>query len=68
MLLRMRNQQVQNIFLSGQTQLITADITDVADVEKKLSGMTFDVVADFIAFTQDQVELDVRSETSATDA
>ena len=47
-------------YLPAGAHVITADIKDVADVEKKLSGMTFDVVADFIAFTQDQVERDVR--------
>ena len=35
---------------------IHADIADEDDVRAKLSGMYFDVVADFIAFTPDQVE------------
>jgi nucleoside-diphosphate-sugar epimerase len=40
--------------------LIRADIRDRADVEAKLKGMSFDAVADFIAFTPDQVERDVK--------
>ena len=41
-------------------QIIKADIGNLADVEAKLEGMTFDVVADFIAFTPDQVARDIR--------
>ncbi|MCE5343942.1 MAG: SDR family oxidoreductase [Eubacteriales bacterium] len=39
---------------------IIADINDLADVEAKLTGMTFDAVADFIAFTPAQVQRDVK--------
>ncbi len=39
---------------------IQADIRDEADVREKLSGLRFDVVVDFIAFTPDQVERDFR--------
>ena len=39
---------------------IVADIHDEADVAKKLEGMTFDVVSDFIGFTVDAVERDYR--------
>ncbi|HPJ01276.1 MAG TPA: SDR family oxidoreductase [Candidatus Limiplasma sp.] len=39
--------------------VITADISDMDDVEDKLSGMHFDVVADFIAFTTDHVRRDI---------
>ena len=39
---------------------ILADVRDEADVREKVSGMRFDVVADFIAFTPDQVERDFR--------
>ena len=39
---------------------ILADIRDEADVREKVGGMRFDVVADFIAFTPDQVERDFR--------
>ncbi|WP_026488032.1 NAD-dependent epimerase/dehydratase family protein [Butyrivibrio sp. XBB1001] len=39
---------------------ITADIGDEADVAKKLDGMKFDVVSDFIAFDVSAVERDYR--------
>lgn len=39
---------------------VTADIGDLPAVEAKLQGMAFDVVADFIAYTPDQVERDIR--------
>lgn len=39
---------------------ITADIGDEADVVKKLDGMQFDVVSDFIAFDVSAVERDYR--------
>lgn len=39
---------------------IRADIRDEAEVKEKIGGMRFDVVADFIAFTPDQVERDFK--------
>lgn len=39
---------------------ITADINDEADVAKKLEGMTFDCVCDFIGFVPEQLERDYR--------
>ena len=39
---------------------LIADISDEAAVREKLGDMTFDVVGEFIGFTQDQVERDVR--------
>ena len=39
---------------------ITADINDEEDVSRKLEGMTFDVVSDFIAFDVAAVERDYR--------
>lgn len=39
---------------------IIADMNDEADVARKLEGMTFDVVCEFIGFTPDQVERDWR--------
>ena len=39
---------------------ITADINDEADVAKKLEGMTFDSVCDFIGFVPEQLERDYR--------
>ncbi len=44
----------------AQVHSIVADIHDEADVARKLEGMTFDVVSDFIAFTVDAVERDYR--------
>lgn len=39
---------------------IPADMADEAAVQAALQGKTFDVVADFIAYTPDQVERDMR--------
>ena len=39
---------------------ITADIHDEADAAKKLEGLSFDTVSDFIAFTPEDVERDFR--------
>lgn len=41
-------------------KLIEADITDEAKVKEKLKDMTFDVVADFIAFHTDALKRDIR--------
>lgn len=40
-------------------KVIAADINDLQDVKAKLGDMRFDVVADFIAFTPEQVRRDV---------
>lgn len=47
-------------FVPEGAHVIAADINNLTDVQAKLRDMTFDVVADFIAFTPDQVERDVR--------
>ena len=47
-------------FAPEGAQVITADINDTDDVEEKLSGMTFDVVADFIAYTTEHVKRDIK--------
>lgn len=39
---------------------IICDISDEEDAKKKLEGMEFDVVSEFIGFTRDQVERDYR--------
>jgi nucleoside-diphosphate-sugar epimerase len=39
---------------------IVADMNDESDVQTKLAGMTFDVVAEFIAFVPAQVQRDIR--------
>lgn len=41
-------------------RIITADINNEAEVEKALSGMTFDTVCDFICFVPEQAERDYR--------
>ncbi|MBR6383263.1 MAG: NAD-dependent epimerase/dehydratase family protein [Lachnospiraceae bacterium] len=40
--------------------LIKADMSDEEDVRKKIDGMYFDVVSEFIGFTVEQVERDYR--------
>lgn len=39
---------------------ITADMADEADVRAKLAGQYFDAVADFIVFTPEEIERDIR--------
>lgn len=47
-------------------KVITADIHNEADVKEKLKDMTFDVVAQFIAFDTEAVKRDVRLFTGKT--
>lgn len=47
-------------FVPDKAKVITADINSEAEALKKLEGMTFDVVADFIAFNTEHVERDYR--------
>ena len=54
------NRGTRSEYVPAGAHVIRADIGDVADVKAKLDGMQFDVVADFIAFTADQVERDVK--------
>ena len=53
-----RGNRSQN--LPENVHSISCDISDEAAAAKALEGMTFDCVADFIAFTPDQVERDYR--------
>ena len=46
---------------------ITADINDEAAVTEKLEGLHFDTVCEFIGFTREQVERDVRLFRGKTD-
>lgn len=46
--------------LPEQVRVIHADINDEADVARKLEGMTFDCVGEFIGFVPQQLERDVR--------
>ena len=46
--------------LLPKAEAITADMSDEAEVARKLEGRYFDVVAQFIAFTPEQVQRDIR--------
>ncbi|GFN32890.1 SDR family oxidoreductase [Paenibacillus xylaniclasticus] len=54
------NRGNRNESLPEGVKLITADINDEAKVAELIDGMTFDVVADFIAFVPSQLERDYR--------
>lgn len=54
------NRGTRNSELPEGVKFITADISDEADVAKKLEGMSFDCVCEFIGFTVDQIERDIR--------
>ena len=54
------NRGTRNDTLPSGAHIITADIGDEEDVQRKLEGQSFDVVADFIAFTPQQLERDHR--------
>ena len=54
------NRGTRSEFVPEGAQVITADINDTEDVEAKLADMTFDVVADFIAFTTEHVKRDIK--------
>lgn len=47
-------------FVPKGCKLLNGDISDEGAVAKLIEGMSFDVVADFIAFTPDQLERDIR--------
>lgn len=47
-------------FVPEGTRVIAADMNDEQDVAEKLGDMRFDAVAQFIAYTPEQVERDVR--------
>jgi nucleoside-diphosphate-sugar epimerase len=46
--------------LSGPVKFIRCDISNEAEAAEKIKDLAFDVTADFIAFTPDQVERDFR--------
>lgn len=54
------NRGTRNDALPPGAHIIQADIGDEADVARKLDGLEFDVVADFIAFTPEHLERDHR--------
>lgn len=54
------NRGNRNNILPDNVKTITVDINDEEDVKKRLEGMTFDVVCDFIGFVKEQLERDYR--------
>lgn len=54
------NRGTQKRELPQNVHVISADINDEIDVAKKLNGMTFDSVCDFIGFVPEQLERDFR--------
>ena len=54
------NRGSRNAVLPPGAHVIQADIGDEEDVNRRLEGRTFDVVADFIAFTPQHLERDYR--------
>jgi nucleoside-diphosphate-sugar epimerase len=54
------NRGNRNSVLPAGVKEIRGDISDEAGAAEKLKNLTFDAVADFIAFTADQVERDYR--------
>lgn len=54
------NRGSRNDIFSGKINAITVDINDETTAAKKLEGMSFDVVCDFIGFVPEQLERDYR--------
>ncbi len=54
------NRGNRNSSLPGNVRMITCDISDEEQVRTAISGMSFDVVADFICYTLPQAERDHR--------
>lgn len=54
------NRGNRNGVLPENVKTITVDINDEEEVKKRLEGMTFDVVCDFIGFVKEQLERDYR--------
>lgn len=54
------NRGNRNDEVPASVKTITADMSDEADVAKKLEGMCFDAVCEFIGFVPEQVERDYR--------
>ena len=54
------NRGLKSTEFDGKVNQIIADVSDEADVAKKIEGMSFDVVCDFIGFVPEQVERDYR--------
>lgn len=54
------NRGNRKIFDTDRVHQIIADINDEEDIKKKLEGLSFDTVCEFIGFTVEQVERDYR--------
>lgn len=54
------NRGHRNDILPMNVKTIVVDINDEEEVKKRLEGMTFDVVCDFIGFVKEQLERDYR--------
>jgi nucleoside-diphosphate-sugar epimerase len=53
-------------FVPENVKVIEADINDEADVKEKLKNLSFDIVAEFIAFHPDAIKRDIRLFTGKT--
>ncbi len=60
------NRGNRKALVPDSVKVIEADINNEADVREKLKDLSFDVVAQFIAFTPDALERDVRLFTGKT--
>ncbi len=60
------NRGNRQALVPDSVKVIEADINNEADVREKLKDLTFDVVAQFIAFTPDALERDIRLFTGKT--
>ena len=54
--------------LPAEVETLTADLRDQAAVDAALGGREFDVVAQFLAFTPDQVEADISRSPAGPDS
>lgn len=54
------NRGTRNAELPANVKTITADISDEEDTARKLEGMSFDCVGEFIGFVPEQLERDYR--------
>ena len=54
------NRGSRNIELPENVRVIQCDISDEADAARKLEGMSFDCVGEFIGFVPEQTERDYR--------
>ncbi len=58
--LNLLNRGIRDVKLPDNVRCIKADINDEGNVAKLIANLSFDVVADFIAFTVEHVERDYR--------